>query len=50
MATETIPFLAARAMLHTHFAEEQTETQNVKVVPGVGTGLLCVIRQAVHPL
>lgn len=26
-----MPFLAARVMLHTHFAEEQTETQNVRV-------------------
>lgn len=31
MAAETMPFLAARAMLYTHFAEEQTETQNVRV-------------------
>lgn len=28
---KTMPFLAARAMLHTHFAEEQTETQDVRV-------------------
>lgn len=25
------PFLAARAMLHTHFAEKQTEIQNMRV-------------------